>query len=59
MTASVAALDGPILISIITHVELEGGVYRDPPNASALRARLDAILEALPVLPFDDAAADA
>ena len=54
----VAALDGAILLSIITHVELEGGVYRDPSQTSVRRPRLDAILEALPVLPFDDLAAD-
>lgn len=55
----VAALDGPILMSIISRVELEGGVYRDPSQAALRRPRLDAILEALPVLAFDDAATDA
>jgi predicted nucleic acid-binding protein len=55
----VAALDGAILLSIVSRVELEGGVYRDPPQAGLRRPRLDAILEALPVLAFDDAAADA
>ena len=54
----VAALDGAILLSIISRVELEGGVYRDPSQASVRRVRLDAILASLPVLPFDDAAAD-
>lgn len=55
----VASLEGAILLSIISRVELEGGVYRDPLQASVRRLRLDAILEALPVLPFDEAAADA
>lgn len=55
----IAALDGAILISIITRVELEGGVYRDPNQAALRRPRLDAILQAVPVLPFDDTAADA
>lgn len=55
----VAALDGAILLSIVSRVELEGGVYRDPSQAGLRRPRLDAILEALPVLAFDDAAADA
>ena len=55
----VAALDDAILLSIITRVELEGGVYRDRAEAGVRRARLDAVLESLPVLPFDDAAADA
>jgi len=59
MAERIAALDGAILLSIISRVELEGGVYRDPSQAGLRRPRLDAILEALPVLAFDDAAADA
>ena len=55
----VADLNDAILLSIITRVELEGGVYRDSAEASVRRARLDAVLDALPVLAFDDAAADA
>jgi tRNA(fMet)-specific endonuclease VapC len=57
VTAAVGKLDGAILLSIVTRVELEGGVYREP--ADARRARLDAILDSLPVVPFDEAAADA
>ncbi|MBP7650124.1 MAG: PIN domain-containing protein [Phenylobacterium sp.] len=59
MTARVAALDGAILMSIISRVELEGGVHRDPSQAGLRRPRLDALLAALPVLAFDDTAADA
>jgi predicted nucleic acid-binding protein len=59
VTARVAALEGGILLSVISRVELEGGVYRDPARAGVRRPRLDAILAALPVLAFDDAAADA
>ncbi|CAN5494960.1 type II toxin-antitoxin system VapC family toxin [soil metagenome] len=59
VTGKVAALDGAILMSIISRVELEGGVHRDPSQAGLRRPRLDAILTALPVLAFDDAAADA
>lgn len=59
VTASVAALEGAILLSIITRVELEGGVHREPAGAGVRRARLDAIVATLPVVPFDDAAADA
>ena len=55
----ISGLTGPILLSIITRVELEGGVVRDPAATGARRPRLDAILAAFPVLPFDDAAADA
>ncbi|MCK6453212.1 MAG: PIN domain-containing protein [Alphaproteobacteria bacterium] len=59
IASNVAALDGAILMSIISRVELEGGVYRVPSEAGLRRPRLDAILAALPVLAFDDAAADA
>jgi tRNA(fMet)-specific endonuclease VapC len=55
----IAALDGAILLSIVSRIELEGGVYRDPSQASARRPRLDAILQALPVLAFDAVDADA
>lgn len=59
VTAKVAALTGAILLSVVSRVELEGGVYRDAAQASVRRPRLDAILAALPVLSFDDIAADA
>jgi tRNA(fMet)-specific endonuclease VapC len=55
----VGDLDGAVMLSIITRVELEGGVYRTPAEAGVRRARLNALLAALPVLAFDDAAADA
>ena len=55
----VAALDDAVLMSIVTRVELEGGVYREPAHAQARRLRLDAMLAALPTLAFDDAAAEA
>ncbi|MDZ7630298.1 MAG: PIN domain-containing protein [Gemmatimonadaceae bacterium] len=48
-----------MLLSIITRVELEGGVHRDLADAPARRARLETLLSAIPVLAFDDAAADA
>ncbi len=59
VTAKVAALTGAILLSVVSRVELEGGVYRDIAQAGVRRPRLDAILAALPVLAFDDTAADA
>jgi tRNA(fMet)-specific endonuclease VapC len=59
ITAKVAALQDAVLISIVTRVELEGGVYRDPRNAAVRRARLDAMLAAIPAIAFDDAAAAA
>ena len=57
VTQEVAALEGAILISILTRVELEGGVYREPAHAPIRRARLDAMLSAIPALAFDDLAA--
>lgn len=59
VTARVAALDGAVLLSIVTRVELEGGVHREPQFAALRRARLDAMLAAIPTLAFDDTAADA
>ena len=58
VTERVAALEGAVLMSIITRVELEGGVYRDPASAPVRRTRLDTMLAAIPTLSFDDAAAE-
>ena len=55
----VGRLDGAVLLSVVTRVELEGGVYRDAKDAPLRRARLDAVLSAIPTLAFDEAAADA
>ena len=59
IASRIAALDDAIVMSIVTRVELEGGVYRHPVDAPVRRARLDAILSAIPVLAFDDSAAAA
>jgi tRNA(fMet)-specific endonuclease VapC len=59
ITEKVGALDDAVLMSIVTRVELEGGVYREAAHAQVRRARLDAILAAIPTVAFDDAAADA
>ena len=58
-TRKVAALQGAVLMSLITRVELEGGVHREPAHAPVRRARLDAMVSAIPVLAFDDLAAEA
>lgn len=57
-SAKVAALSDAVLISIVTRVELEGGVYRDPAHSAVRRARLDVMLSAIPSLAFDDVAAE-
>jgi tRNA(fMet)-specific endonuclease VapC len=55
----VAALNDSVLMSIVSRVELEGSVWRDPASARVRRARLDVILAAIPALAFDAEAADA
>ncbi|MFT4253795.1 MAG: type II toxin-antitoxin system VapC family toxin [Caulobacter sp.] len=59
ISAKVAGLDGAVLLSIVSRVELEGGVYRDPADVAVRRARLDAMLDILPVLDFGAEAAEA
>jgi predicted nucleic acid-binding protein len=54
----IATIDDAVAISIVTRVELEGGVYRVPSDAAIRRARLDVLLAAIPSLPFDNAAAE-
>lgn len=58
VTERVRTLGDEILLSIITRVELEGGVVRDPANFYVRRSRLDAMLAGFPTVPFDDDAAD-
>jgi tRNA(fMet)-specific endonuclease VapC len=48
-----------LFLSIVSRVELEGGVYSDPAQSAARRARLDLMLAGVLVLPFNDAAAAA
>ena len=48
----VGAMQGDTLISVVTHVELEGGVYRNPSLAGTRRASLDILMETLEVIPF-------
>ncbi len=59
VVAKIGALDGPVLMSIISRVELEGGVYRDPALIHVRRARLAAVLLSIPTLNFDEAEAQA
>jgi predicted nucleic acid-binding protein len=58
VTERIEGLDGALLMSVVTRIELEGGVYRDPALIPVRRARLDLLLKAIPALAFDDAAAD-
>ena len=52
---AVSELRGQVALSILTRVELEGGVYSRPALAPIRRQRLDAILDILPVLSFETA----
>ncbi len=46
------ALDPPLMLSIVSRVELENGVYRDPPWAALRRAALDTILTRVATIDF-------
>lgn len=50
----VAAIDGDLMISAVTRVELESDVYRNPALAEHRRALLDIMLQSVLVVPFDD-----
>lgn len=49
----------PVCLSVVTVVELEGGVYVDAQDSELRRARLDVMLEGLSAPPFDAACARA
>jgi tRNA(fMet)-specific endonuclease VapC len=55
----VAGLDGVLLLSVVSRVELEGGVFQVPAETAYRRHRLDLLLSAVRVLDFDQASADA
>lgn len=58
LNARLAALDAAAVISVITEVELEGGLALGEGGA-ARRVRLDAFLSELDILPFSSAEAKA
>lgn len=51
----VAELSGTLGMSVISRVELENGVFRDPSTAALKRQQLEVILAATQILPFDEA----
>ncbi len=55
----VAAFDDAVVMSVVSRVELEGGVYRTPADIPIRRARLDTMLSAISALAFEDADARA
>ena len=54
-----AALESIPALSIVSQIELEGGVMARPALTARRRIALDAMLAVLPVLPFDAACASA
>jgi len=50
--------DGAILISALTLAELQRGLYKNSAYTALRRARLDVLIEYIPILPFDAAAAE-
>lgn len=55
----VAVLGDAVILSVVTRIELEGGVQREPEKAFLRLPALQAMLDALPVVAFDDQAAEA
>lgn len=51
--AAFEALDARPFLSVITRVELEGGIYAHPQWAEQRRQSVAALLEVLPVVDFD------
>jgi len=50
----IRALDPPFSLSIVSRVELENGVYREPPYAGLKRSALDALLTEISTIDFGD-----
>lgn len=51
--------DGAVLLSALSLVELQRGLYKDPAYTTLRRTRLEVLLRHIPILPFDAAAAQA
>ncbi len=54
VTRQVGRLSSLPAISLMTRVELEGGIHRDPQFAIARRAAMDALIGLFEVKPLDD-----
>jgi tRNA(fMet)-specific endonuclease VapC len=49
--------DGEVLLSSLSLTELQRGVLKEPRFTALRQARLEVLLRAIPVIPFDEAAA--
>ena len=56
---ALAEHDGQVLLSALSLAELQRGLHRDPAVPALRSERLAILLEAIPVIPFDAAAAEA
>jgi tRNA(fMet)-specific endonuclease VapC len=59
MTEKARALRGPFFVSVLSAVELEGGVHRDQNEAALRRAMVDGIYTGMTILPFGEMEAQA
>lgn len=59
LAEAIGRLPRPPMISVLTKVELESGIYRNPEEAELLRRRVDILLEIVDELPFTTAEAKA
>jgi tRNA(fMet)-specific endonuclease VapC len=50
--------DGAMLLSALCLVELKRGLHREPSLAASRQARLELLTNRIPVVPFDEQAAD-
>lgn len=51
--------DGAILLSALSLVELQRGLYKNPTYTAVRQTRLNVLMKYIPILPFDAAAAEA
>ena len=51
--------EGRVLLSALSVAELQRGLYREPALTALRQARLSVLLESIPVVPFNVAAAEA
>ena len=52
-----AEQDGAVLLSALSLAELQRGLYKNPTHTALRQVRLDVLVQHIPILPFDAAAA--
>lgn len=57
--AKLAEHDGAVLLSALSLVELQRGLYKNPAHTALRQVRLKVLVQYIPILPFDAAAAEA